>query len=178
MKHISGRCEQAPDCLYCVGRPIAVCLSCLSKSREDHFIIVCLPCLMLLSRRQPLGKWAPTAVFAVNSVLSKCSSGFIRTGLPAGHLASFGFERCLPSSAGLVWGLIKALEAFTVGTYNHATISEHHIVCYFASLLSSWMIFLCMMICCKDSWTNNLESITVCKTAHQGQMHSLSLHHQ
>lgn len=43
----------------------AVCLWCLSKSWEDHFIIVCLLCLMLLSRRQPLGKWGLAAVFAV-----------------------------------------------------------------------------------------------------------------
>lgn len=44
------------------------CLSCLSKSWEDHFIIVCLPRLTLLSRREPLGKWGLAAVFAVCSV--------------------------------------------------------------------------------------------------------------
>ena len=59
--------EGLVDWRYCVGRPCC-CLSCLSKSWEDHFIIVCLPRLTLLSRREPLGKWGLAAVFAVCSV--------------------------------------------------------------------------------------------------------------
>ena len=69
--------ERPGEWRYCVGQPCR-CLSGLSESWEDHFIIVCLPCLMLLSRREPLGKWGQAAVFAV------CS--FFFTGLALSEL--------------------------------------------------------------------------------------------
>lgn len=98
MRSVSRCSEREPDGHYCVGRPCC-CLSCLSKSWEDHFIIVCLPCLMLLSRREPLGKWGLAAIFAVcsflayllawpyedfGSSLTTCSVRFVT------HLASVG----------------------------------------------------------------------------------------
>lgn len=68
MRSISG-CSSLSlaDWRYCVGQSCC-CLSSLSKSWEDHFIIVCLLCLTLSSRWEPLGKLGLAAVFAVFSI--------------------------------------------------------------------------------------------------------------
>lgn len=95
------------DWRYCVGWPCC-CLWCLSKSWEDHFIIVCLPCLTLLSRREPLGKWGQTAVFAVCFVFFYLVAGLALSGLSFWPVKLHGKVCYVAPWYYSVWGLVMA----------------------------------------------------------------------
>lgn len=158
MKRVSQSCalsESLVDWRYCVGQPCC-CLSCLSKSWEDHFIIVCLPCLTLLSRREPLGKWGLAAVFAVCSVftellawlyqdcccsLSNCLVRFV-TRLPkTRRLASCGITH-YDSSSRPQWCYNKAT-LWGLAAFTQKHMIREHLLVKDATVCRISMGFLC-----------------------------------